>query len=177
MRRLFSVRCNFSQKYFLQSCSFSKFSACRGRATAIPSVMQLFSKMLFTDLFFPNSVPTEDMRQPYSVWCNNTRKSLTNLLFLLLQFLQGTCERHTQCDAIFPESTFYRPVLFPNSVQAEDVRRPYPVWCKFSQKCFCRPVLFRNSVPTEDMRQPYSLWCINSLKSLKYLLFLLLQFF
>ena len=52
MRRPFSVRCKFSQKYVLQSCSFSLFSACRGRATAILSVMQLFSKMLFTDLFF-----------------------------------------------------------------------------------------------------------------------------
>ena len=43
-------------------------------------------------------------------------KSLIDLLFLLLRFLQRTYERHTQLDDIFLKITFYRPVLFANSV-------------------------------------------------------------
>ena len=164
-RTPYSVWCNFSHKYFLQIWSISYFSNCRRRATAILSVMQLSQIFFLQTCFFPNSVIGEDMRRPYSVWCNFSQKyfyrpvlfliqylqrtcygqtqcdaitldkSLTYLLFLLLQFLQRTRERHTQFDAIYLTSTFYRPVLFPISVIAEDVRRPYSVWCnclKFS---------------------------------------------
>ena len=75
--------------------------------------MEIFSKILFTGLFFS-----------------------------LIQYLQRTCDGYFQCDAIFLKSTFYSPVLFPNSVHAEDVRRPYLVWCNFSQKCFLQTCFF-----------------------------------
>ena len=61
-------------------------------------------------------------------------KSLIYLLFLLLRFLQRTYERLTQLDAIFFKSTFYRPVIIPNSALTEDVRRPYSVSSNISRK-------------------------------------------
>ena len=88
----------------------------------------------------------------------------TDLFFFLTQWLQRTCDGHFQCDASFLKSTFYSPVLSHYSVHAEDVRRPYLVWCNFSQKCFLQTCFFPNSVPIEDMRRPDIVWCSFSQK-------------
>ena len=99
--------------------------------------MEIFSKILFTDLFF-------FLIQYLQRTCDGhtqcdaitLKKIITYLLFLLLRFSQTTCKRHTHCDAIFLKSTFHRPVLFPNSVPTEEMRRWYSLWCSFSQKYF-----------------------------------------
>ena len=184
-----------TQKKVLKTCHFSYFSFYRGHASAILCVMRIFSKIISTDLFFfliqhlqrtcerhtqcdafflenisyrpvlfPNSVLAEDIRP-----CNNSGKKLTYLFFLLLQFLQRTCQQDTQCDAIFLRSTFYRPVLFHISVLTVDMRGPQFLqrtserhtqsYAIFLKRNFYRPVLFSNSVPTEDMRRPWSMWC------------------
>ena len=113
----------------------------------------------YRPILFHKSVLTVDMRGPYSMWCNNSGKNLWYLLFLLLQSLQRTCERHTQCDAIFLKSFFYRPVLFPNSVPTEDMRRPWSVWCNNTWKRYFFSVVSPTSVFTEDMQTPNSVWC------------------
>ena len=59
----------------------------------------------------------------------------------------------------FLKSFSYRPVLFPNSVIAEDMRRPNSVWCIFPEKKFLQICFFSNSVIAEDMRRSYSVWC------------------
>ena len=161
----------------------------------------------YRPVLFPNSILAEDMRQPYSVWCNNSRKKLTYLLFLLLQFLHRKCKQHTQqCDAFFLRSSFYRPVLFPNSIPTDDIRRQYSVWCNITQKSLTnlsflllqflqrtcerhtqcdafflenisyRPVLFL--IQNLQMTYDGNTQCdaITLEKSLTYLLFLLLQF-
>ena len=83
MRRSYSVWCNFSQKYLIQNCSFS-------------------NSVLTEDVWlFRNAITLENSVIGRQCGAITLEKSLTHLLFLLLQFLQKTCERHTQCDAIF----------------------------------------------------------------------------
>ena len=107
------------------------------------SVMQFFPKVLFTDLFF---FVFQYLQRTCDIHtqCDaiTLEKNFAYLLSLLLQFLQSTCERHTQCDAIFPKSTIHRPVLFPNSVPTEDMRTSYSVWCNFSQKVLFTDLFF-----------------------------------
>ena len=115
-------------KKVLDTRCFSYFSFYRGQANAILSLMQFFSKVLFTDLFFLLIQYLQRTRDGHNQ-CDaiTLEKNFAYLLSLLLQFLQSTCERHTQCDAIFPKSTIHRPVLFPNSVPTEDMRTSYSV--------------------------------------------------
>ena len=108
MRQPYSVWCNNSRKKGLHTCCFSYFSYYRWHATAILSVMQFFSKILLTDLFF-FLIQYLQMTCDSNTQCDaiTLKKSFTNLSFLLLQFLQRTCERHTQCDAITLEKVFW----------------------------------------------------------------------
>ena len=91
----------------LNTCCFSYFSFYRIQAKALLCVMQFFSKVLFTDLFF-FLIQYLQKTCDGQTQCNaiTLLKSLTYLLFLLLQSLQRTCELHTPCDAIFLRSTF-----------------------------------------------------------------------
>ena len=205
MRRPYSVWCNNSrQKSYIPVVSPTSVFTEDMRTPY--SVWCNFSQNYFFRIFFPNSVLTEYIRPSYSVWCNNSRKKITYLLFLLFQFLQRTCEQHTQYDAIFLRSTFYRPVVFHNSIQEwtcnghtlcdaitlekkltnllfllfQFLQRKCEQHTQcdafFLRRSFYRPVLFHKSVLTVDMRGPYSVWCNISGKNLWYLLFLLHQF-
>ena len=143
MRGSYSVWCNNSRKksYIPVVSPNSVFT--EHLRTPYSVWCDLSQKVLSTELFF-------FLFQYLQRTCDgNTqcdsitlKKSLTNLSFLLIQFLQRTCERHTQCDAIFLKSTFYRPVLFPNSIPTEDMRTPYSVWCHFSRKNFLQTCFF-----------------------------------
>ena len=136
MRRHGHTQCDaITLEKVSHTCCFSYFSLYTGHANAKLSVMRFFWNVLFTDLFF-------FLIQYLQRTCDGhnqcdaitLEKSLRNLSFLLLQFLQRTCECHTQWDTIFLENISYRPVLFPNSILAEDMRRPYSVWCNNSRK-------------------------------------------
>ena len=97
-------------------------------------------------------------------------------VFFLIQYLQRTCDGHTQCDVNFLKNTFYRPVLCPNSVLTEDMRRPYSVWCNKSRKYNYTPVVSPTPVCTEYMRRPYSVWCSFSQKYFLQTCFFVFQY-
>ena len=135
-----------SQKYYLQTCSFSYFSNCRRRATAILSVMQLSQIFFLQTCFFPKSVPTEDMRRPYSLWFNNSPKKS------------------------------YLPVVSPTSIFTEEKRTPYSVWCNFSQKNFTDLFFFLIQYLQRKCNGHTQCDSIILKKSLRYVSFLLVQF-
>ena len=114
-------------KKVLNTCCFSYFSFYRIQAKALLSVMQFFSKVLFTDLFF-------FLIQYLQKTCDGhtqcdaitLQKKFTYLVFLLPQFFLSKCERHTQCDAIFPKKKLFTDLFF-FLIQSLDMRRPYSV--------------------------------------------------
>ena len=127
--------------------------------------MQIFSKTFFTALFF-FLIQYLQRTCKRHIQCDAIPldKSLTYLLFLLFQFFRGHANAIPRVMQLSQKYYSQNCSFFPNSVPTEDMRGPYPVWCNFLESTFHRLVLFPNSLPTEDMRLPYSLWCNNSPK-------------
>ena len=161
MRTTHSVWCNFSQKFF-RHVLFHNSVPTEDMRRPCSVWCNISRKKSYIPVVPPSSVFTEDVRTPYSLWYIFSQSLFLDLFSFLIQYLQQTCDGHSQCKANFLKIIFYRPVLFLNSILTEDMRRPYLVWCNNSKKESYIPVVSPTSVFTEDMQTPNSLWCIFS---------------